>query len=250
METTAQAGGSGFRRDRRNPLPPAPQFEQLRLAHPQLGRNIAAQHVLRCSVRDNATIGRQRDHPPDDANQFIGLMAGDQHGPAAFAVQVIDRSKHLGLADRIKLGRRLVHNQDLRFHRQRRGDRHALFLAAGQMMRKPVAKPGHADGEQTRHDATLDFCHRKTQILRPEREFLLHRFTKELRFRTLQHDADPPGNLVNQHVPGVQFVHGNRARHAAANRVRDEPVESEAQCRLSRAVRTHDADRFTFPRPE
>ena len=83
---------------------------------------------------------------PVGDRQRLGLVVGDEHGgdaeleldPADLLAQL---HPHLGVQRR----ERLVEQQHLRRDRQRPGQRHPLLLAAGELVRVPVAAVGEAD---------------------------------------------------------------------------------------------------------
>ena len=93
--------------------------------------------------------------------QRLFLVVGDVDGRDAQLL--LDRAdfsaqRHADLG--VERRERLVEQQHLRADRQRAGQRHALLLAAGELIRVAVAQPRHVDQLQHLVHALFDFLGR------------------------------------------------------------------------------------------
>ena len=74
------------------------------------------------------------DRDPIGQAHGLDLVMGDVDGGGlAFLQDALQLGAHLHPQQGIEVGQRLVHQQDLRLHRQGAGDRDALALAAGKL---------------------------------------------------------------------------------------------------------------------
>ena len=80
----------------------------------------------------------------------VALVRDEQHGDAALDVQALEDPHDLDARPRVEVAGRLVRQQDRRVGDQRAGDRHALLLPAGELIRVVIGAIGQADHRQAR----------------------------------------------------------------------------------------------------
>ena len=95
--------------------------------------------VARC-VEDNPAAVHEED-APDMGERPRRALLGHEHGARQVLDEVEERIRRLG----VELRRRLVEQQQPRAQRERRGQRHALQLAAGELARHALGKMPRAD---------------------------------------------------------------------------------------------------------
>ncbi len=117
-------------------------------------------------------------------------MLRQEDGHAQLTVDPLDGGKQIAGGQRIQHGGRLVQNQQLRPHSQRRGQIHQLLLPAGQL-RGLAAKPClHAEkGGHLRHTAA-DHRNRQRHILKTEGQLMPYEIGDDLIIRVLLYEAD------------------------------------------------------------
>ena len=94
--------------------------------------------LLQPAAVDNRDLVGQR--------QRLGLVVGDiDEGDAGAALQALQLPAHLLAELGVEIGQRLVEQQDLRLDHEAAGQRHALLLAAGQLVRIALLEPGEVD---------------------------------------------------------------------------------------------------------
>ena len=89
--------------------------------------------LLRRSFLIDSAVVHIEDAVRDVARK-LHLVRDDHHGHAVLRKGAND-GKHLTDHGRVERGSRLIEEQDLRFHGNGAGDRHTLFLPAGQLIR-------------------------------------------------------------------------------------------------------------------
>ena len=81
--------------------------------------------------------------------QRLGLVVGDvDEGDAGAALQALQLDAHLLAELGVEVGQRLVEQQDFRLDHEAAGQRHALLLAAGELVRIALLQPGQIDQRQ------------------------------------------------------------------------------------------------------
>ena len=117
-------------------------------------------------------------------------MLRQKDGHAQLAVDPLHGGKQIAGRQRIQHGGGLVQYQQLRPHRQRRGQIHQLLLPAGQL-RGLTAEPRlHAEeGGHLRH-AAADHRNRQRHILKAEGQLMPYEICDDLIIRVLLHEAD------------------------------------------------------------
>ena len=74
-------------------------------------------------------------------DERLALVVGDvDRGDAELALDAAELELHLLAQLAVERGERLVEQQEVRLEHQRPGDRHALLLAAGELVDAPVAR--------------------------------------------------------------------------------------------------------------
>lgn len=139
-------------------------------------------------------------------------MRGHQHGGAG-----VDAGEQLHDVDRgprVEVAGRLIGEQHLRPVHQGAGDRDALLLTAGQLVRHPLLLAVEPDEGESLGNRLLDEAARRTGHLQRERHVLVHRLRRE-EPEVLEHRADVTPEV--RHLPvgkGTQIApeHGDAAR--------------------------------------
>ena len=109
----------------------------------------------------------------------------DRH--AFFPVQFMRRADDFLPPVRIKHGSRLVEHNALRFHRHDPGDRHALLLSAGELVRRMMTVREHPYRTKAFFHALPDLIRRHADIFRSEADILLHDARNDLVVRILKY---------------------------------------------------------------
>ncbi len=161
------------------------------------------------------------------------------------AGQPLQRGEHLLGPDRIEVGERLVEHQHPGAHGQRRGDRGALLLPAGQRHHRGLAHPGHPGHVQAPVHPGRDLRLREGQVLRPERHLRLHRLVDELQVRVLEHHADELGRLVRLEAAQRLAAEHHPAPQFAVHPGRDQPAQRQGQGGLAAAGGAGDQHHLT-----
>ena len=129
----------------------------------------------------------------------------------------------------VERAERLVEQQHLRLDRERAGERHALALAAGELVRVALVVAGEPDDAEQLVDALAHALLRLLADLQPERDVLAHGHVLE-RGVVLEHEADPAP--LRRDVGRVGAVDLDLAAVGLL-----EPGDDPQQRRLARAAR-------------
>ena len=185
---------------------------------------------------------RERDHAVGGGEAALEAVLGEHDRGAPLLVDPPQDAEQLVAGDRIELRRRLVEQQQPRASRQRRAERHALQLAARQLVRRAVEQPGDAERERGLLDATGDRRRPPAAILERERELRAHGPHHDLRLGVLEQRAGDGGQLGRAVVARVEAAGEQPPREHAAVEVRHEARRGAQQRRLARAgpAREHD----------
>ena len=135
--------------------------------------------------------------------RLVHVMGNQDNRDAALPVKAVDGIKHLAASLRIKHGGRLVENDAFRLHGDDPGDGDALFLAAGQLMRRVLTVFQHPNSLQGGVHPAADFRGRDAEVFRAEGHILFNNGGHQLVIRVLQHHAHRPAHLVF-----VRFIGG------------------------------------------
>ena len=195
-----------------------PRVDDARLQHVQRadegGHEARARPVVdlerRAELLDAALA---HDHDPVRHGQGLLLVVGDEDGgDAEGALQrlqlVAQSDAHLG----VERGQGLVEQQQLRPGRERAGQRHALLLAAGDLVGIAVGEGAELHDVQHGGDALARLRGGRLGDLEPEGDVARHRHVGEQRV-VLEHHADAP--RARRQVRDVAPRDADRARTRA-----------------------------------
>ena len=182
--------------------------------------------------RDGA--GVERDHAVGGGEAALEAVLGEHDRGAPFLVDAPQDAEQLVAGHRVELGGRLVEQQQPRAGGQRRAERDALELAAGQLVRRAVEQPGDAERERGLLDPARDRRGAPAAVLERERQLRADSAHHDLRLGVLEQRAGDRGQLGRAVVARVQPAGEQPARELAAVEVRDEPGRGAQQRRLAR----------------
>ena len=182
--------------------------------------------------RDGA--GVERDHAVGGGEAALEAVLGEHDRGAPLLVDAAQDAEQLVAGHRVELGGRLVEQQQPRPGGQRRAERDALELAAGQLVRRAVEQPGDAERERGLLDPARDRRRAPAAVLERERELGAHRAHHDLRLGVLEQRAGDRGQLGRAVVARVEPAGEQPARELAAVEVRHEPGRGAQQRRLAR----------------
>jgi hypothetical protein len=192
------------------------------------------------------SFGRGGAGRPQDAQPVRGaddpvepVFGQDDRQPEVVVEAGQRRQDRLG-AGRVELAGRLVEGQDARLQRQRRRDRDALPLPAGERRRRSL--PQRRDVEQVEHlfDPLAHRRRRHAELLHAEGDLVVHPGGDELRFRVLKDEADDPAQGARSVQARVVAGDDDRAAEAAAAEMGHEAVQAAQQRRFAAARRPGD----------
>ena len=176
----------------------------------------------------------ERDHAVGGGEAALEAVLGEHDRGAPLLVDAPQHAEQLVAGDRVELGGRLVEQQQPRPGGQRRAERHALELAAGQLVRRAVEQPGDAERERGLLDPARDRRRAPAAVLERERQLGAHGAHHHLRLGVLEQRAGDGGQLGRAVVARVEPAGEQPARELAAVEVRDEPGGGAQQRRLAR----------------
>ena len=117
-------------------------------------------------------------------------MLRQKDGHAQLAVDPLHGGKQIASRQRIQHGGGLVQYQQLRPHRQCRGQIHQLLLAAGQLRGLGTEPRLHAEEGSHLRYAAADHRNRQRHILKAEGQLVPYEIRDDLVIRILLHEAD------------------------------------------------------------
>ena len=205
--------------------------EQVRRAErgPRRGARGTAVELGGLAVGDDPAAVEQRHRVGE--RQRLVLVVGHEHrrrlGPGE---HVGDVAAQVDAQRRVERGERLVEQHQRRADRERAGERDPLLLAAGQLVRMPVAEPGEPDQlEQPVGDGRLVPSH-------AERDVRSDRQVREQR-GVLGHVADAAMSRVDHPPAVVDDATGDRdaARVDPLRDRRSPAAASSCRCQRHRA---------------
>ena len=184
----------------------------------------------------------ERDHAVGGGEAALEAVLGEHDRGAPLLVDAPQHAEQLVARHRVELGGRLVEQQQPRPGGQRRAERHALELAARQLVRRAVEQPGDAERERRLLDPARDRGRAPAAVLERERELRAHRPHHDLRLGVLEQRAGDGGQLGRAVVARVEPAGQQPPRELAAVEVRHEPGRGAQQRRLARPrpAREHD----------
>ena len=176
-----------------------------------------------------------RDHAVGRAEAALEAMLDQQHRRLRLLVEPAQLPDQLVAGDRVELRGGLVEQHQRRAGDERRGERHALQLAAGELGGGAVEQ--RVDAERERHllDAARDGSRRAPEVLDGERQLGAHGAHHDLRLGVLQQRAGDDADRRRGVLARVEAGDGHVAREAAAVEMRHEAGGGAQQRRLARA---------------
>ena len=136
-----------------------------------------------------------RDHVGQ--RQRLGLVVGDiDEGDAGAALQLLQLAAHVLAELGVEIGQRLVEQQDFRLDHEAPRQRHALLLAARQLVGIALLEAGQVHLRQDVRDLPLRLGRRHLADLQAEHDVLVHRLVRPHRV-VLEHHAHAA--LVRRH---------------------------------------------------
>ena len=137
----------------------------------------------------------QRDHAVGGGQAALEPVLGEHDRGPPLLVDAAQDAEQLVAGDGVELGGRLVEQQQPRPPGQRRAERDALELAAGQLVRRAVEQPGDAERERGLLHPARDRRRAPAAVLERERELGAHRAHHDLRLGVLEQRAGDRGQL-------------------------------------------------------
>ena len=179
------------------------------------------------------------EHDAIAAGEGAGrTLLGDEHGTR----QMLDQVEERLCSVRIELRRRFVQQQEPGSQCERRGERHALQLSAGQLTGEAIRERFRADESQGLVHPRPDLVGRHADVLEAEGDLVRHLGHHDLILRILEHRGDDAGELRRARLPRVDPADDDAAREDTAVEVRDEPRERPQERRLPRTRRAEQGD--------
>ena len=153
----------------------------------------------------------------------LGLVVGDvDRRDAQLLLDAADLGAHGHAQLGVQVGQRLVKEQHARLHHQRAGQRHALLLAAGELVGHAALHAAHLHQVQNGPDPLLDFRLGHLAQLEAVRHVVKHIIMREQRVALKHHGgvALVGGQLVDGLAAQVNFalVRALKAGHHAKRR--------------------------------
>ncbi len=140
-------------------------------------------------VRHDAAVAEA-----DDARAVLRdlvLVRDDDDRDAALALELLKDLHHLDTGARVEVARRLVREQDRRLGHQRARDRHALLLAARQLIRMMVRAVGEPDRGERRHRLLPSLARRALVAVVEQRQLdVLDGRRSRQQIEALKHEPD------------------------------------------------------------
>jgi hypothetical protein len=171
------------------------------------------------------------------------VVRHDQERQAVLLVETAHERDDLVGALGVQVAGRLVGPHDRGVVDERTGDRHALALAAGQLVGKVVGAVGDADELQRLHGAAA--CRCGTVARNEQRQLdVLDRRQHGDEVVELKHESHPPSAVVRAPAVGHRRQRRTLDDHVAAVDL-VQSRQAVQQCRLAAAAGSHDRDHLT-----
>ena len=148
-------------------------------------------------------------------------------------VEPAQQPDELVAGDRVELRGRLVEQHEPRPPGERRAERDALQLAAGQLVRRAVEQLLDAERERRLLHPARDRARPCAAVLEPEGELGAHRPEHDLRLGVLEQRPGHRGELRRAVLARVEPAGDDAARELAAVEVRHEPAGGAQERRLA-----------------
>ena len=153
--------------------------------------------------------------------------------------------QYLGRAYRIEFSSGIVEHENRRQHRQYRSDRHPLFLAPRQAVRRNVGVGWKLSPRSSAQSMRSSMTSRSVpRFSSPKATLVFDTQAEEIRLRILKNDADLRRNFDHRTPFGIDIVDPDIAPDRAAHLLRYESVERQTESRLSTTGRPEDAEKL------
>ena len=201
--------------------------------------------LIRRPRGDQLAVGKKGDPVSILGHLFRGV-AGHQDRHPQLLIELANDGEHLLLAHRIELGGRLVEDQEVRLHRQRRRDSKPLLLAAREFVRVLLLHAVQAHGSQNLWNARQHLLTRHAQVLQRESDLVFDGCGEELRLRVLEHRAHVLGQRADRMVERIQAGHRGLPKKTSTVELGHDPVQRQAQRRLAGTRRPNQAQKLAL----
>ena len=172
------------------------------------------------------------DKPSRSNRKALEPVLRDDSVPALADQRQHGREDHRG-AFRVQLGGRLVENDHLRSHRQRRREGETLALAAAERSHGTAQQVRDARGVQGLFYPPSHLARRQADVLQPESDLAIDDVVDGLQLRVLEDKADAACQLTSRRCDDVKPDDRGTACDPSAVEMRHEAVEDPEKCRLA-----------------
>ena len=159
-------------------------------------------------------------------------VLGEDDGGPLFLVEAAQQPDQLVAGDGVELRGRLVEQDERRAAGERRAERDALQLAAGELVRGAVEQVGDAERERGLLDAARDRRGRQPAVLQAEGELRAHGPHDDLRLGVLQQRARDDRQVARPVLARVEAADDDAPGDLAAVEVRHEAAGRAHERRL------------------
>ena len=156
------------------------------------------ERLLARRIEDDAALVHEHDAVAAGKRASRTLL-GDENG----ARQVLDQVEEGFRPVRVELRRRFVQQQEAWSQCERRGERYALQLSAGQLTGEPMREWFRTDESQGFVHPRPDLVGRHADVLEAEGDLVRHLGHHDLILRILEHRGDEAGELRRSRLPRV-----------------------------------------------
>ena len=177
------------------------------------------------AAQGNHTIGRRQ--------AALQAMLGQQDRRLPLLVQAAQQSDQLIAGHGVELRGRLIQEDHRRAARERRTERHALLLAAGELMHRAVEQRVDPQRERDLLHPARDGALVVPATLERESQLRAHGARHELGLGVLEQGARDGAELGGPPLAGVHAGKSDRAGEASAVKVRDQTTGGAQQRRLA-----------------
>ena len=179
--------------------------------------------------------------------EFLHLLFDHDDRDAGGGQRVHSR-KHLFRAGRIELRCRFIQNQNLRLHRENRGNRNPLHLSAGQIKGILLPELPHIETLERFLNPCLDFLPRNTEILKPVSNLIVDRVGRagQLMKGILENKSDLFDQLGNRRFCSIHTIKKYSTTIRTLIELRHEPEKGLRERALSSPICPDDTDERTL----
>ena len=190
--------------------------------------SVSARTVAGRPVGDDGAV--RQDHRALAQLQRVRQVVSDHEDGH---VKALEDLRHLATGGRVEVGGGFVEDEDLRSHRQHRGDGDPPALTEGQVVRWALRVRAHAHERQGLPHPGLELRSTQPDVVRPEGHVVPDRRHEQLVVGVLKDDPHPPPDLQEVLAGDGHSGDGHRPGGRLVN-----PVEVQDERRLARSVRT------------